>query len=60
MRFPQPNQTDTFVTMMVYAGSQTDVDALLLVCKHFPDEHNSDNGFRLCTTIPTSHKDNKP
>ena len=46
--------------MMVYAGSQTDVDALLLVCKHFPDEHNSDNGFRLCTTLPTFHKDNKP
>lgn len=60
MRFCPPNPNDAFATIMVYAGSQTDSDALLLVCKNFLNDRDTDNSFRLCTTLSTSHKDNKP
>ena len=46
--------------MLVYAGRKTASDALLLTIGHFVDSRTSDDTFRLCTTLPTFHKDNKP
>ena len=59
MQLPAEEPKQSLAVMMVYAGFKTVSDALLLVGKHFPDEHNSDNGSRLCTTLP-SHKDKNP